>query len=344
MGLGSPGPEGLYLDVVTSGEVTHALVTSGTAGHPSIKPGSKVYVCGSGDGDADYVTELGCTVASPHEADWVLARGNAVLVGGGDSSSSGSVDAVASTSSVVKVPPGVLSDNFAEQTAFYASAESGLGVCRARGLPLLVANPDMSRPGTNTPMPGTIGALYARGKLDSGKESSDAAVTASTPGDSSSLSSRDSDDREGTNTKSKSEIGNGSTDVDGPVLGTVLYVGKPHEAVYAEAFRVLRRSQNTPLKEEEEFDVEEASRCGRLCVVGDAMATDILGGGLHAGHNCGRILVAHGIHAATLGVPEGQGVPPSPSKVAEFLAIELNASREGANVAAPTHITPGFVW
>jgi len=328
MSFGAPGPEGLYLDVVTSGEVTHALVTSGTAGHPSIQAGSKVYVCGSGDGDADYVAELGCTIASPHEADWVLARGNAVLVGGDDDVSIGSrsTGAAASTSSVVNVPPGVLSDNFAEQTAFYASAVSGLGVCRDRGLPLLVANPDMIRPGTNTPMPGTIGALYAKGWLDSGKKSRSAVAAVS-------------------GTDVNFEAAKGCIDADGPILGTVLYVGKPHEAVYTEAFRVLRSSQGNPgLEEADEFDVEEASRRGRLCVVGDAMATDILGGGLHAGRNCGKILVAHGIHADALGVPEGQGVPPAPSRVAAFLAADLGAGSKDSEVISPTHVIPAFVW
>ena len=104
MGMGSPGLEGLFLDVITSGEVTHTLVTSGAAGklfHEAIVPGSRVYVCGSGDGDQLYVTGLGCTLAGPDECDWILARGNFVLVG--------------SDGVPVQVPAGKLSDGFAEQ-------------------------------------------------------------------------------------------------------------------------------------------------------------------------------------------------------------------------------------
>lgn len=309
MGLGPPGPDGLYLDIITSGEVTHALVSAGQTGHPSIVPGSKVYVCGSGDGDAAYVTELGCTLAGPRDADWVLARGNFVLVSAAavtDISSDAPGGAVAATTTTVAVPAGVQADNFAAQTAFYASAASGLGACRARGLPLLVANPDTLRPGTNSPMPGTIGALYANGRLGT-------------------------DDG----------LGQGADSTGPRPLGTVLYVGKPHGAVYAEAFRALAASPRP------RFDVAQALRRGRVCAVGDALATDVAGGGVHLGSSGGgRVLVAHGVHAKGLGVPEGEGVPPAPEAVAAFLAAELGPGAGGRarDADVPTHVVPAFVW
>jgi ribonucleotide monophosphatase NagD (HAD superfamily) len=300
MGLGPPGPDGLYLDVITSGEVTHALVTAGRAGHPAIVPGSKVFVCGSGDGDGDYVAGLGCDLAGPRDADWVLARGNFVLV---------------AKQHQVAVPAGAQADHFAAQTAFYASVDSGLGVCRARGLPMLVANPDTLRPGTNSPMPGTIGALYATGRLDAGNG----------------LAAGQKD--------SIGQIAEGSSGSGGQQrLGTVLYVGKPHAAVYAEAFRALAASDPG-------FDVALALREGRVCAVGDALATDVKGGGWHLGRSGGRVLVAHGVHAQELGVPEGQGWPPAKEAVAAFLAAELGHELGGRlDTDVPTHVVPAFVW
>ena len=271
MGLPPPGDRSLYFDIITSGEITQSLVTSGRAAltHPAITPGSKVFVFGSGDDDAGYVSSLGCELAGPAACDWVLARGNFVLVRG------------AGEGGVVKIPGGDPSDNFQAQTRYFVSAASGLGLARSRGCPMLVANPDTIRPGTNNPMPGTIGSLYGtQGRLE---------------GD---------------------EMGRG---------GDVMFVGKPHAAVYTEALRVLAES-----------GVAVQDR-GRLCAVGDAMATDIAGSGLHLGPEAGRVLVAHGIHAAALGVPEGRGQKPEPEAVERFVAPFEEGNR-------PTHVVPAFVW
>ena len=143
MKLGEPG--GLYRDIITSGEVGHHYVISGQ--HPVMRPGSKVLCCGSGDGDADYVEGMGCSLADgPEDCDWILARGNFVVV-----TSTGQVD----------VPAGTIEDNFSEQTAFFMEESGPLFLAAQRGVPMLVTNPDMIRPGTNSPMPGRIGAIYA---------------------------------------------------------------------------------------------------------------------------------------------------------------------------------------
>ena len=255
MGLGEPGPEGLYLDIITSGEVGHQYVLAGK--HAVIRPGSKVLLCGSGEGDAAYVEEFGCSLASgPEDCDWVLARGNFVVV---------------SSAGEETVPPGTISDDFAAQSAFFRDPVAGpLATAAKRGCPMLVTNPDMIRPGTNSPMPGRIGALY-------------------------------------------SELG-----------GEVEYIGKPHDAVYDAAFEVLQQAVGTG----------KTVRKEAVCMVGDAMPTDVLGG---KWSGCGgTVLVAHGIHATALGVKEGACELPEDSRLAAFLADEYPVEEH------PTHVVPAF--
>mmetsp|Transcript_54340 Transcript_54340/g.123881 ORF Transcript_54340/g.123881 Transcript_54340/m.123881 type:complete len:400 (-) Transcript_54340:98-1297(-) len=273
MKFGPPGPEGLYLDIITSGEITFQLVSSGSVpGQPIMRPGTKVYCCGSGDGDVDYVESLGCELAGPEDCDWVLARGNFVLVRGrGDTG-------------VKTVPGGDPADGFADQKRFLASDASGLATAQARGCPMLVANPDMIRPGTNSPMPGQIGAMYADGSLLGG--------------------------------------------LGGEGAGEVVYVGKPHRAVYDAAFAAFEELGGLKLN--------APGGKARLCAVGDALATDVEGGGRHLPGG-GSVLIAHGIHAAALGIPEGGGLKPAPEAI-----LVLLADLEGPCV--PTHVVPSFVW
>merc|ERR1712046_443843 len=74
--------------------------------------------------------------------------------------------------------------------------------------------------------------------------------------------------------------------------GDVVYVGKPHSEVYVQSLQLLAK-----------HDVDDLSR---VCMVGDAMATDIRGGNL-AGLG-GSVLIGHGIHAESLGLRPGRGV------------------------------------
>ena len=254
MKLGEPGRDGLYLDIITSGEVGHEYVAGGA--HDVIKPGTKVLVCGSGEGDQQYVEGFGCTLASgPDDCDWVLARGNFVVV---------------SSAGEEAVPPGEIADDFLAQDAFYQDRAAGPLVAAAeRGCPMLVTNPDKIRPGTNSPMPGRIGALF-------------------------------------------SELG-----------GDVTYIGKPHPAVYQSAFEVLQRATDS------QADIPKE----KVCMVGDAMPTDVLGG---KWNDCGgTVLVAHGIHASALGVPEGACQMP--------LEASLDAFLDGFSTEeTPTHVVPAF--
>ena len=90
----------------------------------------------------------------------------------------------------------------------------------ARGVPMLVTNPDLVRPGSMAPMPGRLGGLYA------------------------------------------AELG-----------GQVTYVGKPYNSagttgVYDRALAILAEHGVTDLD--------------RVCMVGDAMETDICGAARNA--------------------------------------------------------------
>jgi len=129
----------------------------------------------------------------------------------------------------------------------------------------------------------------------------------------------------------------------------VVYVGKPHRAVYEAAVAVLRDVGGLPAASLGPTTAP-ASAC-LLCAVGDVLATDIRGGGQHLGPDAGKVLIAHGVHAHALGVDEGEGQIPQESKVSSFLADQLRKQEtavqgtdDDASWDMPTHVAPAFVW
>lgn len=149
--LGIPPP--LYSSVVTSGEVTHAFLSSlrDLPHSPSLLPPTpplpisatapaaarplRCLLFGNGSDDAEYLLSCGLAqVSDPAAADFVLARGTATLPGGGPP------------------PPG----------EGYLPAARKLLARLPTELPMLVSNPDLVRPDEGlTPMPGRLGACYA---------------------------------------------------------------------------------------------------------------------------------------------------------------------------------------
>jgi len=103
-------------------------------------PGPRCLVYGNGDDDDEYTATMGCEPAPVEEADFVLARG---------------LFEVRTRSGETGVE------------AYDAATHAGplLDAAAARGLPMIVANPDLVRPdGKDSPMPGVLGAAYeARG-------------------------------------------------------------------------------------------------------------------------------------------------------------------------------------
>lgn len=100
--------------------------------------GPRCVVFGNGDDDDEYAATAGCTPARVDEADFILARGLfEVRTGRGDAGA-------------VRYDAG-------------AHGPPLLREALARGLPMLVANPDLVRPdGGSSPMPGVLGAQYAQ--------------------------------------------------------------------------------------------------------------------------------------------------------------------------------------
>lgn len=202
-------------------------------------PGPRCLVYGNGDDDDEYTATMGCQPACVEDADFVLARGLFE----------------------VRTRAG---EEGAE--AYDATTHAGplLDAALARGLPMIVANPDLVRPdGKDSPMPGILGLEY---------------------------------EKRG---------------------GSVRYVGKPHARVYDEATRWL---------------AEDGIPRERIVAVGDSMEHDIRGArraGLDA------VLITAGVHAAELGVPQGEAFAPDATQLGSFL--ERYPRDEW-----PTHICAGF--
>ena len=140
-------PEGIPpISVVTSGDLVFeglcategVIASTGLDATPFDGLGVRCFVFGNGEEDEQYVRECG-KVASPiDQADFVLARGLFSMLGAG---------------------PDMLRQPAAPYTA-EGEAEI-LGTALARGLPLLVANPDEVRPdGKDSPMPGQLARRY----------------------------------------------------------------------------------------------------------------------------------------------------------------------------------------
>jgi HAD superfamily hydrolase (TIGR01459 family) len=131
-------PEGVQpISVVTSGDLVFEGLKAGNAA-PFDDLGVRCFVFGNGEEDEDYVRDCG-KVASPiNQADFVLARGLFSMLGAG---------------------PDMLRRPAVPYTA--KGEEEVLEIALQRGLPLLVANPDVVRPdGKDSPMPGQLAKRY----------------------------------------------------------------------------------------------------------------------------------------------------------------------------------------
>lgn len=133
--------------MVTSGDLVWEGLAAAAA-PPFADLGLKCTVFGNGDDDEEYVHSCGKVAVPMVQADFVLARGLFSILGTG---------------------PDLLSQPSSTYSA--ASEEMLLReamACRPGGLPLLVANPDTSRPdGKDSPMPGLLAARYrAMGATD----------------------------------------------------------------------------------------------------------------------------------------------------------------------------------
>lgn len=127
----------LFDDCVTSGEVAWEMVVSNLIPTIDLSNVEKrnVFVIGNGDDDDEYISSMGCFITPPETATFMLARGTFSILDGVENRRYSSTDLFK------KINPWL---------------ERGL----ARDLLLFVSNPDIMRPGCNSPMPGQIGAWY----------------------------------------------------------------------------------------------------------------------------------------------------------------------------------------
>ena len=141
------GPDDPPISVVTSGDLVWEGLAAAAA-PPFADLGLKCTVFGNGEDDEEYVCSCGKVAVPVAEADFLLARGLFSILGTG---------------------PDLLRQPFSPYSA--QSEEALLREAMARrpgGLPLLVANPDTTRPdGKDSPMPGLLAARYrAMGATD----------------------------------------------------------------------------------------------------------------------------------------------------------------------------------
>jgi HAD superfamily hydrolase (TIGR01459 family) len=142
----------MFLETVTSGEIAWWLLKERQFNFP-IKSKSnsnhddklKVFVFGNGDDDIEYVKSANAQfAASLEEADLILARGTfAVYLNGEDNPLT-----YRSADDLI----------FEAEKLFSLTSSLLLSPC----IPMLISNPDMMRPGTNSPMPGQLASIYHR--------------------------------------------------------------------------------------------------------------------------------------------------------------------------------------
>jgi len=124
--------------IVTSGDVGYTLLSTPgrlrsvfTSLESDVK--LRVFVFGNGEDDETYVAACGHQfVSSPEDADFVLARGTFSI--------------------------GKKRFETAEENMNHVGA--ALALCELKKLPMLVTNPDFTRPGSGSPMPGAIAKMY----------------------------------------------------------------------------------------------------------------------------------------------------------------------------------------
>lgn len=124
----------LFFDIVTSGELGFQQLS-----YVSSKWGKKFFVFGNGDDDASYIESAGCEISMSDHATAALARGTFSIWNGKDNEI-----------------------QYKTAAELMANVDPWLAKLAARNIPLLVTNPDFSRPGNNDPMPGLIGAKYEK--------------------------------------------------------------------------------------------------------------------------------------------------------------------------------------
>ena len=114
----------------------------------------RIFVIGNNDDDTEYIRSCGCVLSPPESADFILARGTFCIMTGSDDS----ITKEPSSSGPTK-PSLDGSVAFSNAEDLIANIDPYLQRCIARGLPMLVSNPDFTRPGSGAPMPGQIGTL-----------------------------------------------------------------------------------------------------------------------------------------------------------------------------------------
>jgi len=125
------------ISVVTSGDLVFEGLKAGDA-PPFDDLGARCFVFGNGEDDEDYVHGCGKLATTIDQADFVLARG---------------------LFSMLRAGPDALRQPAQPYSA--KGEEEVLEVALQKGLPLLVANPDTTRPdGKDSPMPGQLAKRF----------------------------------------------------------------------------------------------------------------------------------------------------------------------------------------
>ena len=131
-----------FCKIITSGEVAFNLLQQEES--PPFwdrTTDRKVFVLGSGDGDAEYCESSGWSLAPVHEASLIVARGTFTI------------DDYDNDNSVIHKNH--------DPARYEAVLQERLQQAAARRLPMLVCNPDKVRPDADRPpMPGKLGDMY----------------------------------------------------------------------------------------------------------------------------------------------------------------------------------------
>jgi HAD superfamily hydrolase (TIGR01459 family) len=137
--------------IITSGEVAHQILSGGVENEWDLlakaRQDATAFIFGSGDGDAEYCESCGWTPAPINEASLIIARGTFTINDG---------------SSVIHKKD--------DPDEYDRVLNERLHQAAARGIPMLVSNPDKIRPDSDrSPMPGMIGDSYDQALTDAGK-------------------------------------------------------------------------------------------------------------------------------------------------------------------------------
>lgn len=134
-------PRNLFDDCITSGEVGWNMIASNSiAGLDLGKYQQKnVFIIGNGEDDEEYVQTAGCRVSDLDNAHFMIARGTFSVV-----FDETRKESFASPHKLIEMVSDVI-----------------LPKALSKNLLLFITNPDIMRPGCNSPMPGQIGERYA---------------------------------------------------------------------------------------------------------------------------------------------------------------------------------------